>query len=81
MFFSRGLPTRGVDSFTVKVPIFQCYLEWSVFLKYIYGYFQELFDLSSKWTSKIDILLREMFSSGEEKITHVCVCGGGGGKS
>ena len=40
----------------------------------MYVYFQELFDVSSKQTSKIDILLGEIRSSGEEKITHVCVC-------
>ena len=40
----------------------------------MYVYFQDLFDLSSKQTSKIDILLGEIRSSGEEKITHVCVC-------
>ena len=40
----------------------------------MYGYFQELFDLSSKQTLKIDILLGEIRSSGKEKITHVCVC-------
>ena len=34
----------------------------------MYLYFQE---------SKIDILLGEVRSSGEEKITHVCVCMGG----
>ena len=37
-------------------------------------YFQELFDLSSKQKSKIDILFGEIRSSGEGKITHVCVC-------
>ena len=63
-----------VDFFTVKVPTFQGYLEWSVFLKYMYVYLQDLFDLSSKQTSKIDILLGEIRSSGEERITHVCVC-------
>ena len=66
----------------MKVPIFQCYLERSVFLKYMFVYFQDLFDLSHKQTSKIDIFLGEIRSSGEEKITHVCVCvvcrGGGG---
>ena len=49
-------------------------------LKISYLYFQDLFDLSSKQTSKIDILLGEIRSSGEEKIMHVCVCvyvGGG----
>ena len=53
-----------------------------MFLKYMYVYFQDLFDLSSKQTSKIDILFGEIRSSGEEKITHVCVCvcvGGEGG--
>ena len=75
---------RGVNFFTVKVPIYQCYLEWSVFSKYMYMYvyFQELFDLSRKQTSKFDILFRDIRSSGEGKITHVCVCvcsGGGGG--
>ena len=40
----------------------------------MYVYFQDLFDLSNKQTSKIDILLGEIRSSGEEKITHVCVC-------
>ena len=48
----------------------------------MYVYIQELFDLSSKQTSKIDILLGEIRSSGEEKITRVCLCvcrGGGGG--
>ena len=72
MFFGRGLPTRGVDFLTVKVPI-HCYLEWSVFAKYMYVYFQELFDLSSKQTSKFDILFGAIRSSGEGKITHVCV--------
>ena len=37
-------------------------------------YFQELFDLSSKQPSKIDILFGEIRSSGEGKITRVCVC-------
>ena len=47
-------------------------------------YFQDLFDSYSKQTSKIDVLLGEIRSSGKEKITHVyvclcvCVCGGGG---
>ena len=46
----------------------------------MYVYFQDLFDLSSKQTSKIDILLGEIRSSGEEKITNMCfcVCVGGG---
>ena len=41
--------------------------------------FQDLFELSNKQTSKIDILYGEI-RSGEEKITHacVCVCRGGG---
>ena len=43
----------------------------------MYVYFQELFDLSSKQTSKMDIQFGEIRSSGEEKITHVCVCVGG----
>ena len=44
-------------------------------------YFQDLFDSYSKQTSKIDVLLGEIRSSVEEKITHVCanVCVGGGG--
>ena len=47
----------------------------------MYVYFQELFDLSSKQTSKIDILFGEIRSSDEEKSTHVCffVCRGEGG--
>ena len=47
----------------------------------MYVYLQELFDLSSKQTSKIDILWGEIRSSGEEKIKRVgvCVCVGGGG--
>ena len=40
----------------------------------MYVYFQELFDLSSKQTSKVDILLGEISSSSEEKITCLCVC-------
>ena len=47
-------PTRGIDFFTVKVPTFQ--LQWSAFFKYMYVYFQDLFDLSNKQTSKLDIL-------------------------
>ena len=47
----------------------------SVCSKYMYVYFQKLFDLSSKQTSKIDIFLfGEIRSSGEGKITHECVC-------
>ena len=47
----------------------------------MYVYFQELFDLSSKQTSKIDILFGDIRSSGEGKIAHVgvCVCVRGGG--
>ena len=55
--------------------------DWSVFFKYMYDNFQDLFDLPSKQTSKINILLGEIRLSSEEKITHVCVCvcvGGGG---
>ena len=37
-------------------------------------YFKDLFDLANKQTSKIDILLGEIISSGEEKITHMLVC-------
>ena len=40
----------------------------------MYVYFQELFDLSSKQTLKIDILLGEIRSSDEENTTHMCVC-------
>ena len=36
--------------------------------------FKDLFDLANKQTSKIDILLGEIISSGEEKITHMLVC-------
>ena len=39
----------------------------------MYVCFQDLFDLSSKQASKIDIMLGEIRSSGEVKITHVCV--------
>ena len=42
-------------------------------IKYMYVYFQDVFDLSNKQTSKIDILYGEIRSSCEEKITHVCV--------
>ena len=38
---------------------------------YVYMYFQDLFDLSIKQTSTIDILLGEISSSNEEKITHM----------
>ena len=49
----------------------------------MYVYIHDLFNLSNRQTSKIDILLAllgENRSSGEEKITHVCVfvCVGGG---
>ena len=40
----------------------------------MYICFQILFNLSNEHTSKIDILYGENRSSGEEKITHVCVC-------
>ena len=45
------------------------------------NWIQDLFDLFSKQTSMIDILLGEIRSSVEEKIRYmcVCVCGGGGG--
>ena len=48
---------RGVDFFTVKEPNLPavCYLHGKVFLKYMYIYFQDLFDLLHKQTSKIDI--------------------------
>ena len=48
----------------------------------MYVYFQDLFDLSSKQTSKIDILLGEVRSSVEEKLrmcVFVCMCVGEGG--
>ena len=61
---------RGGYFFTVNVPTFQCYLQWNAFLKYMYVYFQDLFDLSKL---KIDILLGEIRSSDEEKIKHVLV--------
>ena len=35
-------------------------------------YFQDLFDLSNKQTSKTDMLLGEIRSSDDGKITHVC---------
>ena len=44
------------------------------FWKYICINFQDLFDLSNKQTSKTDISKGEIRSSGEGKITHMCVC-------
>ena len=59
-----------------------CFLQWNAFVKYMYVYFQYLFDLSNKQTSEIDIFFKkEIRSSVEEKITHtlcLCVFGGGG---
>ena len=43
-------------------------------VKCLFKIYVHLFPGSSKQTSKIDILLGEIRSSGEEKITHVCVC-------
>ena len=39
----------------------------------MYVFSQDLFDLSNKQTSKIDILLGEIISSGKEIITHATV--------
>ena len=39
----------------------------------MYVYFQELFDLSSKQTSRIDILFGEITSLGDDVCVCVCV--------
>ena len=55
--FRYSLPTRWVDFFMIKEPTLHavCYKHWRVFIKYLYSYFQNLFVLSNKQTSKIDI--------------------------
>ena len=51
------------------------YLQRSLYLKYMYVYFQDVFDLLNKQTWMINILWGEIRSSGEEVITHMCVFG------
>ena len=56
MFFGRVYPPEGYF-LTVKEPTLHavCYLHWRVFFKYMYIYFQNLFEISYKQTSKIYI--------------------------
>ena len=49
-----------------------CYLQWRAFLKYMYVYFKDLFDLSNKQTS-IYILYGDISSDKEKNYTCDCV--------
>ena len=69
---------EGVDFFTMKLLTFQCVICSEVsnfFFKYMYICFQDLFNLSNKQHQRLIYFVgRQNRPSGEEKITHVCVC-------